>query len=143
MGLISGLLSRDFGRYFRFTVGGGLGLIVNLFVTYFCTEVLRTDFKLSYAIGLSVNLIFNFYYHAFVTFKKSGDKARLIKFIPLTLGITATNYILVLIFTELIILSWVLTPIGVEHYYRYAVIMGVAGFISIINYISNKLWIFR
>lgn len=131
-------------KYTKFIIGGGLGLLVNLIATYLLTEIIGLHFRAAYAIGLAANVLFNFAYHRRITFERNDNPmARLYKFVPLTLVITATNYVLVMIFTELVILDWVV-PISLFHqYYRYIAIVGVTGIVSIANYATNKRWVFR
>ncbi len=134
----------ELGKYFKFILGGGLGLGVNLAVTYALSEIIGVWFRIAYAIGLGVNVIFNFYYHRRVTFNRTDSAARrFYRFVPLTLAITATNYILVLIFTELVILNWLLVFEFAKPLYKYGVIVGVTGVVSLINYYVNKRWVFK
>ncbi len=131
-------------KYVQFIFGGGLGLIINVAVTYLLAETLGMQFRVSYAIGLAANLLFNFFYHRYITFgKKDKSMARLYKFVPLTLAVTATNYVLVLTFTELIILKGIMPAAIMQSYYSYLVIVSVTGFVSVINYLANKMWVFR
>ncbi len=133
---------KELAKYFIFIIGGGLGLLINVAVTYLLTDVLGIWFRLSYAIGLGVNLIFNFFYHSYITFNKK-DRAikRLNLFIPITLFITVTNYFLVMLFTSILVLDWIMPFF--QSYYKYIVIIGITGFVSIINYIANKKLVFK
>ncbi len=130
----------ELAKYTKFVIGGGIGLLINIAITYLLTDIFSLWFRIAYAIGLGVNVGFNFFYHMHFTFKKK-DRAvkRLYKFIPLTLSITAINYVLVLIFTELITIN---LPI-LDQYYKYIVIILITGFVSVLNYFSNKVWVFE
>jgi len=131
-------------KYAQFIFGGGLGLLANLAVTYVLADIIGLWFRASYAIGLAANVLFNFLYHRHITFgRKDKSMSRLYKFIPLTLAVTATNYILVLTFTELIILKWLMPVSFLQQYYNYMAIVAVTGLVSVINYLANKLWVFR
>lgn len=127
-------------KYTKFVIGGGIGLLINIATTYMLTDIFSIGFRIAYAIGLGMNVGFNFIYHMQFTFKKKDNSLkRLYKFIPLTLSITAINYVLVLIFTELITIN---LPI-LNQYYKYIVIILITGFVSILNYASNKMWVFK
>lgn len=132
----------ELAKYVIFVIGGGIGLLINVISTYILSDVMGVWFRLAYAIGLAINLLFNFYYHKDITFRaKGGSGQQLSKFIPLTLAVTAANYILVLIFTEIIILQMFMPFFS--DYYKYLIIIGVTGFVSVINYGANKAWVFK
>lgn len=134
---------QETAKYTRFIIGGGLGLLLNLAITYTLTEIAGLWFWMSYAIALAANVAFNFYYHIRITFRKTKASINnMLKFGPLTLGITATNYVAVRIFTELIVLKGIL-PITAQPYYNYVVIIIVTGTLSVINYYANKIWVFK
>ncbi len=129
-------------RYLKFVTGGGLGLLVNLSVTYLLTEVLGVWFRVAYAAGLGANVIFNFLYHRQVTFNRMGGAMkRLFWFMPLTLGITLANYLLVGLFTGEEFAAFGEPLLG--SFYKYAVIIAITTLLSIINYAANRVWVFR
>lgn len=129
-------------RYIKFVTGGGLGLLVNLAVTYALTELLDMWFGAAYALGLSANVLFNFMYHRHFTFSQTGQALeRLYKFIPLTLAVAAANYLVVRFLTEAFISNAGEAMLG--GYYKYAVIIFVTTVLSIMNYAANRLWVFR
>ena len=131
-------------KYVKFVVGGGIGLLINLAVTYNLNSYQGISFPLSYAFGLTVNIIFNFFYHRHFTFsQKDALMKRFYKFIPLTLAITAANYGLVLLFAEVIIMKQLIPVILIQNYYNYLVIIAVTGIVSIVNYTINRLWVFK
>ncbi len=133
---------KDIIKYAKFIFGGGLGLLINIAVTYLLTDVLGIMFRLSYALGLVVNVIFNFFYHRHITFnKKDKSIKRLYKFIPITLAVTAANYILVLLFTSILVLDWIIPFF--KPYYKYIAIIGITGIVSVINYYVNKKMVFE
>jgi len=127
----------DIKRYFIFLLGGGLGLLVNLILTFIFTEYFLLDSMISYSIGLIANIFVNFTYHINITFKiKQVNARKIVKFIAVFSAITLMNWILVYLFTKKIVFfEW--------HYYYLATIFVVTLFISIINFIINKAWVFK
>ena len=65
-------LKKDLYRYFKFIFGGGLSLLLNLALTYLLTEYLQLWHMLSFAISLTVEILFLFAYHSVITFRKKG-----------------------------------------------------------------------
>ena len=117
-------------KYLTFIIGGGIGLALSLIVTYAFTTILQLWHMFSYVFGLAAAIIFTFAFHRQVTFNnKSKARDRLIKFVAVTLVLAGLNWLLVLFFTE-----------GLLVFYVYA-IFGVTFGISIINYYSNKHWV--
>jgi putative flippase GtrA len=114
--------------YFRFLVGGGLSLLLGLAITYILTEFFGIWHMLSFGIALAIEIIFLFLYHSVITFGKRG---KFWLFIPVVLFISDLNWILVYVAT--IIFGW---------NYLISIIM-VAGIVSVINFIMNKLLVFN
>ena len=56
-------------QYIRFIFGGGIGLLINIGITAFFTEIFGLWHMYAYTVGLSINVIFNFFYHRNITFK--------------------------------------------------------------------------
>ncbi len=135
-------VKEELRKYIKFIIGGGLGLLANVIVTFMLTEFMGVPFRASYILGLAANIIFNFIFHMVVTFKtKEKASIRFVKFVPLTLSIAAANYLFVRIFTELIIISLIAGILG--GYYKYVVIVLVTAAISVINYALNRYLVFK
>ncbi|MCP3682776.1 MAG: glycosyltransferase [bacterium] len=119
-------------RYLVFVVGGGLGMLINLVVTFLLTEFAGLWYMGSYALGLGLNMLFNFFYHRHVTFNvTSRAKERFGKFMIVTVLIVLINWLMVYAITEIT---------GI--YYILSIIL-VTLVVSVINYILNKLWVFK
>ena len=114
-------------RYFRFLVGGGLSLLLNLGVTYVLTEYFHLWYMLSFAIALALEILFLFLYHSQVTFQSQG---RFLRFVLGILFISALNWAGVYLVT---------VPLGVHYLIA---IPGVALIISLLNYWMNRTWVF-
>ena len=120
------------GRYLVFITGGGTGMLINLCLTYVLTEYVHLWYMLSYAIGQTVNLLFNFFYHRHITFTvTSRGKERFGKFILVSVGVILTSWLLVWYITEHIGLYYILS------------IVIVAFFVSVIDFLINKMWVFK
>ena len=121
-------LIKEASRYFTFIIGGGISLLIGLGVTWGFTEYAGFWHMLSYAIALSVEIIFLFVYHTYITFKARGH---FLKFALVILFITGLNWVLV---------YFVSVIIGV--YYLIAIVL-VALVVSILNYFLNRIWVFN
>lgn len=120
------------GRYIVFIAGGGMGMFINLCITYVLTEFVCFWYMLSYAIGQTVNLLFNFFYHRHITFTvTSQTKGRFGKFILVSAGVIPTSWLLVWFITEYL-----------QFYYILSIIL-VAFLVSIIDFLINKMWVFK
>ena len=119
-------------RYVTFIIGGGIGLALNIGITFILTALFSIWHMASYLFALAFSTIFVFAYHRRITFNNpSRTRRRFAKFALLTLLLVALNWLLVLFLTEALLV-----------YYIFAII-GVTFAISIINYYFNKLWVFR
>jgi len=122
------ILNSNYFRYFKFLIGGGLSLLLNLFITFILTEYVHIWYMASFAIALGMEIFFLFLYHSVITFKKKGN---FILFFLIILFISDLNWILVYLTTEL--LNW---------HYLFAIVI-VAGTVSIINFLFNKYFVFK
>ncbi len=130
--------------YLKFIVGGGLGLLVNLFVTYVFESLLGMPFPFAYAVGLSVNVVFNFVYHSNITFsRKDNAMSRFYRFVPVTLAVVLANYALVLLFADVVVLSNLIPLFLFQQFYNYFVIIAVTGVVSLLNFVLNRRWVFK
>lgn len=124
-------------RYIIFLFGGGLGLLSAMVLTFVLTEYFYLDHMISYSFGLLAALLVNFNYHTKITFKYMHANIKTItKFTMIFLFITLINWFLVFLFTKQIILLEF-------RYYYLIVIFFVTLCVSVINFLINKLWVFR
>ena len=122
-------------RYLHFFVVGASGVAMNLAITAFFAELVfgRENYFSAYVIGLSVNLLYNFILHTFVTFKTKGDHARrLIVFVVYSLVLTYIQARVVKYITDLVGVNWYLV-----------VIASVIFFFSIVTFLLFKFVLFR
>ncbi|HLC51656.1 MAG TPA: GtrA family protein [Candidatus Nanoarchaeia archaeon] len=118
----------EFYRYFKFIVGGGISLLIALGITYALTEIIGLWHMLSFGIALLIEIIFLFFYHSVVTFKKRG---KFWLFMSVILFISNLNWILVYITT----VFW-------QWNYLASIVL-VALMVSVLNYLINKTLVFR
>ncbi len=118
----------DIFRYVKFLFGGGLSLLLNLFITYSLTEFLQLWHMLSFGIALGCEILFLFVYHSYVTFRKDG---KFWLFAAVILFISGLNWLFVYLLTEILTLSYLIA------------IVFSAGAISLLNYALNKKLVFK
>jgi len=131
------MVIEDIKKYFIFVIGGGLGLAIILLLTFILTEFFHIQHMISYSISLVPAILFVFIYHSLITFK--GNKRNhktLIKFVIIFGIMTFLNWILIYLFTEKYIFSsW--------RYYYMVIIFLATCIVSILNFLSNKIWVFK
>lgn len=119
-------------RYIIFIIGGGIGALINLAITYIMTEFFGLWYVFGYVLGGAANIVFNFIYHRRITFSVM-DKAqsRFLKFIAVNIiiGIGSVGFIYLL--TERLKLWYIMSGII------------AITCMSMINFLINKLWVFR
>lgn len=121
-----------FSKYLTFVIGGGLGLLINLIITIILSEIFGVKETISYVFGLGANVLFNFAYHKYITFQvKDKTRERFSKFAIITLAITGINYILVYFSIEILGIFYIVS------------IITITLFISVLNYLVNKIWVFK
>lgn len=120
-------LKPDLLRYITFLFGGGLGLIINVIITYLLTEFFGLWHMVSFSIAMGLEVIFLFTYHTLVTFKKRGN---LLRYLIVVLSVGGLNWLAVYFLS-------VILPVP----YLIAIILS-AGVISIANYLLNKKLVF-
>ncbi len=118
----------DLWRYFRFLIGGGLSLLLNLGITYVLTEYFQLWHMLSFTIALCIELIFLFGYHTWITFRKQGH---FLRFAAVIIFVSILNWLFVYFLSVILTLPYLL-----------AIIIS-AGVISILNYFLNKRFVFQ
>ena len=122
----------DIERYIIFILGGALGAILNLGITYILTKYLGFWYLAAYIFGIIVNIVFNFFYHRSITFgtnNKTGQ--RLMKFIVISIFVAIGILGVVYFFTEVVGISYIISG-------------GIAiALMSLVNYFLNKGWVFN
>lgn len=119
-------------RYIIFIIGGGIGALINLAMTYVMTEFFGLWYILGFILGSAANIAFNFAYHRRITFSvKDRMQSRFLKFIAVNIliGIGSVGFIYML--TE-----------GLKLWYMLSAIIAITC-ISMINFLINKFWVFR
>ncbi len=119
-------------KFFVFSIGGGLGAIINWTITVTLTEIFHMWYILSYSIGLAINLIFNFIYHQNITFKKKDRwKKRFTFFTVVSILTIILNLLSVYLVTELLQIFYLIS------------IIFITILIAILNFVLNKEIVFK
>jgi len=114
-----------------FLIGGGLGALINLALTYLLTEFFGVWYMGAYSLGVCANIIFNFWYHKNITFKIQDKlRRRMVKFALTNVFIGGGIMVLVYMLTEILKVQYILSGII------------AIGLMSIINFLINKFWVF-
>lgn len=117
----------DLHRYFRFIFGGGLSLMLNLFVTYVLTEFFHFWHMVSFSLALGMEIAFLFVYHSLITFRQRG---KFFRFVFIILGISGLNWLGVYFLSVILGIQYLIS------------IVIAALLISVLNYSMNKKWVF-
>jgi len=122
-------------RIIKFTVVGGIGVLVNMGILYLLTEQFNIKYFLSSIFAIELSIISNFLLNDFWTWSEREKKKFSRRFIQyhITAGLTAflANWLLLVFLTEVI---------GI--YYMISNLIGIGvGMLS--NFILNDLWTFR
>lgn len=119
-------------RFIIFSIGGGLGTLVNLAITVMLTELFHMWYMASYTIGQVVNLFFNFLYHRHITFKKTDRwRKRFVYFTIISLLTILLNMLLVYLITELFKIFYIIS------------IILITILIAVLNYLLNREVVFK
>jgi len=131
-------------RFIIFCIGGGLGAIINWIISFFLTSILGIYYLVSYTLAQVINITFNFLWNQNITFKvKDKAKRRFLKFILVSLTTAAISIGLVYLIKEYIIdLIGTLIVFGHDLNYLAAIII-VTFLVAVLNYLLNKLWVFK
>ncbi|MCF7798811.1 glycosyltransferase family 2 protein [Candidatus Woesearchaeota archaeon] len=131
------MLAKQFfkGKFFKFCVVGGSGVIVNMSLLYTLTEFGGLYYLLSAAIAIEISIITNFLLNNFWTWKKQNTKhsfwQKMLRFNLVSLIALIVNMGLLFAFTELIGLWYIISNL-----------MGILA-ATIINYALNDKWTFQ
>jgi putative flippase GtrA len=118
-------------KYIVFIVGGGLGALLAMSVTYSLTEFFGFWYLSSYMIGGALNILFNFFYQRRITFGISDKiRIRLMKFFLVSIVVSLLIIQLIYIFTEVA---------GIWYIYSGVIAISI---VSIINFSLNNFWVF-
>jgi putative flippase GtrA len=119
-------------KIITFAFGGLVGAVINWSITYGLTENFDVHYLISNLVGLTVNIIFNFFYHSHITFGVFDDtKRRFVKFVLFTLIIVALNIVIIFTLTEFFHIWYLFSAI-------------IATFLIVIfNFVGNQFYIFR
>jgi putative flippase GtrA len=119
-------------KYIVYIIGGGIGSVVCLLLTYFLTEKIGFWYFYSYFVGLMTSTAFNFFYHRSVTFKiKDNIFHRLAKHFFLSVFIIFSYMALIYALTDIFRIWYILSGVIT------IVIMSVASFFA------SKRWVFK
>ena len=119
-------------KFIIFSIGGGLGALINWTITVILTEIFKMWYMASYSIGLAINLVFNFLYQRQITFKmRDKVKRRFILFTMVSLSTILLNLLLVYLLTEYFKLFYLIS------------IIIITILIAVINFILNKELVFK
>lgn len=122
-------------RYAHFLAVGVSGVAINLGLTALFAELVfgREHYFSAYLIGLSVNLLYNFILHTFVTFKTKGNHTRRL--------VIFTLYSLSLAYIQAQCVRALTDWVGVDWYL--VVIASVIFVFSIMTFILFKFVLFK
>ena len=131
-------------RFIIFCIGGGLGAIINWFISFFLTTILGIYYLISYTLAQSVNITFNFLWNRHITFKvKSKFTERFVKFMTVSISTAALSILLVYLTKEFVIdYLYKIIIFGQDLNYLAAIII-VTFIVAVINYLLNKIWVFE
>lgn len=122
-------------RVIKFSIVGGIGVLVNMSVLYILTEYFHVVYLISSLFAIELSIITNFLLNDYWTWgerKKKKLYQRLIQY-HITAGITAflANWLLLIFLTEVL-----------DIYYLISNLIGIGvGMLS--NFILNDIWTFH
>ena len=122
-------------KYARFFVTGASGVGINLVVTWTLTTFYfgLEKYFFAYMIGLTLNLIYNFVLHSFLTFKTNGYHGRRFAIFFL--------YSLFMTFIQAVTVKWITPMVGLK-YYIFVIAIVILAF-STLNFFIFKYKIFK
>ena len=127
---------KHFGfKFFGFLIIGGIGVLINLVVTFLLTEFIlgRENYLLGFIIGTLINITYNFITYSLIIFKKRKvDLSRKFLFFMYSIFIVYFQIISVDFLVELLGINWYMI-----------VIIFVIGFLSVLSFLFFKYFIFH
>ena len=119
---------------FKYYLVGACGVLVNLGLLYFLTDIIGAWYVFSQAIAIGVSMTSNFTLHKFWTYRKEITEAktleRYIKFITISLLGMAMQLALTYVLVE-----------NFAMYYMHAAMLSIA-IAGSFNYFANRKWTF-
>jgi len=102
MGMLDTLVEKVFsGVFVRFALGGMLGFVFNLVITYLLTEIVHLNYLVSYVIAITAVTCFNFVVAIKYTFRvKKSYKKIFIKYVISVVVFYFLNILFVRLFVE-------------------------------------------
>ena len=121
-------------RVLKFAVVGLSGIVVNMAVLIFCTEILEITYWISSIMAIEISIISNFVLNDIWTWKERSKKRLLHRFTQyhLSVGFTAIvfNWLLLILLTEIFNVYYLLSNL-------IGILVGTAS-----NFVLNDLWTF-
>ena len=143
IGKIRFLNGLDVKKYFVFITGGGIGALVNWLISFVLTSLFGIYYLVSYLVAQVVNIVVNFTWHRYITFRaRSSSIKQFFRFVLLSSVTAVLSLGLVFVMKEFVMdgiyemMVW-----GFKLNYLAAIVL-VTFFVSIINYVVSKIWIF-
>ena len=122
-------------RVLKFAVVGLSGIVVNMAVLFFCTEILKIIYWISSIIAIEISIITNFMLNDVWTWKERSKKRLLHRITQyhISVGFTAIvfNWLLLILLTEIFNVYYLLSNL-------IGILVGTAS-----NFVLNDLWTFR
>ena len=119
---------------FKYYLVGASGVLVNLGLLYFLTDIIGAWYVFSQAVAAGVSMTTNFTLHKFLTYRKEIKEAktleRYIKFITISLLGMAMQLALTYVLVE-----------NFAMYYMHAAMLSIA-IAGSFNYFANRKWTF-
>jgi putative flippase GtrA len=135
---------QDLKKYLIFIVGGGIGALVNWFLSFVLTSLLAMYYLFSFLIAQIVNIVVNFTWHRYVTFRDRGHSlGQFTRFFTMSICTVSLSIGLVFVIKEFVIDHiFELIVLGYKINYLLAIV-SVTFLVSVINFVVCKTWIFR
>jgi putative flippase GtrA len=123
---------KNFLKFLKYGVGGGLAFITTLSLTYLLTEKIKIYYLISAVFGYLSGFLINFTFQAFITFKTKTELyfRRFLKFCFFQIIGLAFYSLLLAFFTEVL-----------NIYYLYSLILS-SGLTYILNFYLAKTFVF-
>jgi len=143
-GMIYTIKVQDLKKYLIFIAGGGIGALVNWFLSFALTSLLTMYYLFSFLIAQTVNIFVNFTWHRCVTFRDRGQSSsQFTRFFIMSICTVSLSIVLVFVIKEFVIDHiFELIVFGYKINYLLAIV-SVTFLVSVINFVVCKTWIFR
>jgi len=137
------LNAQDIKKYCIFITGGGIGALVNWLISFMLTSLLGIYYLISYLVAQFINIIVNFTWHRYITFRVANSSLeQFFKFVLLSSTTALLSMGLVFFLKEFVIDSFYeMEAWGFKLNYL-AAIVSVTFLVSVINYVVSQMWVF-